>query len=86
MQIITDRLYGSANCALQYRRYDNRIVSDKVEGDERDRLFMSGASLFYDITPNVSVGTGVDCRHNFSNEGDQKYTDLIISGGLYSSF
>lgn len=85
IHLITDSLYGSANVGYEYKRYDNRNISDG-DDNQRDRLIMCGASLFYDITPNVSVGTGFDYKRNISNEGNQKYRDFIISSGIYSRF
>jgi len=86
IQLITDKFYASLNSGYQYKAYKNRIVSDRDRGDQRDRLLMCGASLFYDIAPAISIGTNFDYRKNFSNEGEQKYADYIISGGVYCSF
>lgn len=86
IHLITDKLYALANVGYQYTRYKNRIVSDIVSDDQRDHLLMSGASLFYDITPVATIGTNFNYRKNFSNEGEEKYTDYIISSGLYVKF
>ena len=85
IHLITDKLYGSANVGYQYKRYDNRNISDG-DDNQRDHLIMCGASLFYDIIPNVSIGTSFDYKKNISNEGNQKYTDYIIYSGIYSKF
>lgn len=86
IQLIMEELYGSVNLGYEYKRYDNRVVSDRVHGDQRDHLLMSGASLFYDITPNLSIGTNFDYRRNLSNEGNRKYKNYIISTGMYAKF
>lgn len=86
IQLITDKLYGSANFGYECEVYENRRVSDRSDDDQVNHLLMGGASLFYDITPLISVGTSFDYRKNFSNEGVQKYTDYIISSGIYCKF
>ena len=88
IQSITEKLYGLANIGYRYKRYEDRNVSDKPadDYDQRDHLIMSGASLFYDITPAVTIGANFDYRRNISNEGEQKYTDYILSSGVYTRF
>jgi hypothetical protein len=86
VHLITDSLYGSVNGGYQYKSYRNRSLSDDGADDQRDHLIMGGASIFYDIMPNVSIGTSFDYRKNFSNEGEQKYTDYIVSSGVYARF
>ncbi len=86
LHLITEKLYALASAGYQYSAYRNRVVSDKVEGDERDKLLMLGTSLFYDIKPDISVGLNLDYSRNFSNEGSEKYRDLIISSGLYWNY
>ncbi|MEA3305584.1 MAG: hypothetical protein U9R52_02085, partial [Candidatus Omnitrophota bacterium] len=85
VHLITDKLYGSANAGYQYKAYKNRSASGSSK-DQADHLLMCGTSIFYDITPALSIGTNFDYRKNFSNEGEQKYTDYIMSGGLYARF
>lgn len=83
--LITDKLYGSANFAYQYKAYNKRGVSDNVF-DQRDHLFIYGGSVFYDVIPSVSVGVSYDFRKNYSNENVQRYEDHIISSGIYCAF
>ena len=86
IQLITNKLYGSVNFGYELETYENRRVSDRADDDQINHLLMGGASLFYDITPLISVGTSFDYRKNFSNEGVMKYTDYIISSGIYCKF
>ncbi|MBL7071033.1 MAG: hypothetical protein ISS26_02530 [Candidatus Omnitrophica bacterium] len=86
LHLITDKFYALANAGYQYQVYRNRVVSDHVDGDERDKLLMCGASLFYDVKPGVSAGLNLDYSKNFSNEGEEKYQDLMISSGLYWNY
>jgi hypothetical protein len=83
--LITDKLYGTVNLGYRYKTYENRNVSDG-DDNQRDHLWMGGISLFYDLMPGLSIGTNFDYRRNFSNEGDQKYKDFIISSGVYRKF
>ncbi len=86
IRLINKKLYGLANFAYQYKAYIQRGVSDHPTEDQRDHLLMGGASLFYDITPKISLGTSLDYRKNFSNENEQAYEDYVVSSGLYYSF
>jgi len=86
LHLITEKLYALANAGYQYRAFRNRVVSDQVDGDQRDKLLMLGTSLFYDVKQDLSVGVNLDYSKNFSNEGDEKYQDLIISSGLYWNY
>lgn len=83
--LMTDKLYGLASFAYQYKGYNKRGVSDN-EFDQRDHLFIYGASIFYDVIPSVSIGTSFDFRKNHSNENVEKYEDYIISSGVYCTF
>jgi len=86
VHIITDKIYALLDGGYQFKSYDNRVVSDKVSGDQRDHLLMGGASIYYDILKNLSLGTNFDYRKNFSNENGQKYTDYVISCGVYYKY
>jgi hypothetical protein len=83
--VFTNKIYGSTSFAYQYKAYDKRSVGAQ-EFDQRDHLFIYGASLFYDIIPSISLGISVDLRENRSNENQQKYEDYIISSGVYAVF
>ena len=83
--LIIDKLYGTVNLGYQYKMYENRNVSDG-DDNQRDHMLMGGLSLFYDITPTLSIGANFDYRRNISNEGNQKYEDFIISSGIYRKF
>jgi len=83
--LLTDKLYGTASFAYQYKAYFKRSVSDN-EFDQRDHLFIYGTSIFYDVIPAVSVGTSFDFRKNYSNENSEKYEDYIVSSGVYCTF
>lgn len=84
--LITEKLYGSANFAYQYKEYDSRGVTHRNDEDQTDHTFFYGGSLFYDVTPKVSLGTTFDFTDNISNENDEKYEDMIVTGGVYVSF
>ena len=86
LHLITDSLYTLANVGYQYRAFRNRVVSDRDRGDQRDKLLMLGTSLFYDLKPGLSVGLNLDYSKNFSNEGDERYQDFIVSSGLYWNY
>jgi hypothetical protein len=86
IQLITDKLYGLVNIGYQYKTFENRNLTDNVRSHQKDHLLMCGTSLFYDIIPNIAIGTNFDYRKNISNEGARKYNDYIISGGLYAKF
>ncbi|MBL7069435.1 MAG: hypothetical protein ISS34_06215 [Candidatus Omnitrophica bacterium] len=83
--LITDKLYGMTSFTYQYKAYYKRSVSDR-EFDQRDHLFVYGGSLFYDVIPQVSIGTSFDYRKNHSGENVEQYEDYIISSGVYCSF
>jgi len=85
-RLITNKLYGTASFAYQYRSYDQRSVSDRGYKDQRDHLFVYSATLFYDIFPSISIGTSMDFRDNNSNENQQKYEDFVVSSGVYCVF
>ncbi|MBN1871101.1 MAG: hypothetical protein JW800_00860 [Candidatus Omnitrophica bacterium] len=86
IHFLTDKIFTRLNAGYQYKSYDNRVVSDQDRGDQRDHLLSAGVSLFYDLNKNISLGTNFDYRKNFSNENSQKYTDYIMSCGIYYTY
>lgn len=83
--ILTNKIYGTASFAYQYKAYEQRSVGAQ-DFDQRDNLYIYNTSLFYDIIPAVSLGMSFDYRENNSNENQQKYEDYIISSGIYAVF
>lgn len=83
--LITKKLYETLSFAYQYKAFEKRGVSDSDE-DQRDHLFIYGASVFYDVIPNVTVGASFDYRKNYSNENIERYDDYVISSGVYCYF
>lgn len=83
--LITKKLYETLSFAYQYKAYEKRGVSDSDE-DQRDHLFIYGASVYYDVIPNVTLGASFDYRKNYSNENVEKYDDYVISSGVYLYF
>ena len=84
-QFITDKLYETVDFTYQYKAYEKRGIPGSDE-DQRDHLFIYGASLFYDLTPHTSLGLTFDLKKNYSNDNAEQYEDMIISTGLYCAF
>ena len=86
--LVLDNLMVSANAGYQRTAYERRSVSDTIGEaiDQHDNLYTCGAAAFYDVTPNVSLGTTFDYSDNDSNELMDEYESMVVTGGVYCSF
>lgn len=85
--VITDKLYSSANFGYEYKAYRKRSQSDKLDHrNTREHIFSYGGSVYYDLTPKVSIGTTIDYIDYNSYENGDTFEDLTITSGVYCFF
>jgi hypothetical protein len=84
--LITKKLSAYASYYRQFRHYSGRTIPDDPTTCERDRGWVTSASLYYDFTKNATLGLNYSYRQNKSNYPAQKYSGSITSLGMYYRF
>jgi hypothetical protein len=82
----TDDIYTDVSLVYKYTRYKDRRTTEDPGQRERDHTYIFSASLYYDITKNMALGATYSYSENASNDPFQKYSESMISGGVYCSF
>lgn len=86
MFFFTDKFYTDVSLIYKYTWYRNRTTTQDASKKERDNTYMLNTSLYYDISKNITFGVTYSYSENVSNDPFQKYSDSIVSGGIYYSF
>jgi hypothetical protein len=86
MFFFTDRFYTNVSLTYKYTDYKDRRSTEDASRKERDHTYILNASLYYDISKNITVEATYSYSENVSNDPFQKYSGSIISGGIYYSF
>ena len=84
--LLTDKMRTSFSYYRQFRNYSDRTIPGDNTAAEKDRTWVSSASVFYDIYKNATLGLSYAYRQNLSNNPTQKYSGSITSLGLYCKF
>ena len=84
--LLTDKMSASFSYYRQFRNYSGRTIPGDYTRGEKDRTWVSSASLFYDIYKNTTLGLSYSYRQNLSNNPTEKYSGSITSLGLYCRF
>jgi hypothetical protein len=84
--LLTGKMSASFSYYRQFRNYSGRTIPGDATQAEKDRTWVSSASLFYDIYKNATLGLSYSYRQNLSNNPTQKYSGSITSLGLYCRF
>ncbi len=86
MFFFTDDIYTDVSLVYKYTRYKDRRTTEDPGQRESDHTYIFNSSLYYDITKNLALGVTYSYSENASNDPFQKYSESIISGGVYCSF
>ncbi len=86
LYLLTDKMTAILSVGHQRKHFIHRITQVDRTSLETDKIFTAGASLFYDIYKNTSVGLNYSYRENDSNDPIQEYSSSITSLGLYCRF
>ena len=84
--LLTDKMSASFSYYRQFRNYTDRTIPDDNTLAEKDRTWVTTASLFYDISKSTTLGLNYSYRQNLSNNPSEKYSGSITSLGLYCRF
>ncbi|MDD4879051.1 MAG: hypothetical protein PHR22_01170 [Candidatus Omnitrophica bacterium] len=84
--LLTDKMSTSFSYYRQFRNYPGRTLLEDPTRGEKDRTWVTSASVFYDIYKNATLGLSYSYRQNLSNNPTQKYSGSITSLGLYCRF
>ena len=84
--LLTDKMSTSLSYYRQFRNYEDRTIPGDNTRGEKDRTWVTTASLYYDIYKNATLGLSYSYRQNLSNNPTQKYSGSITSLGLYCRF
>ncbi|KPK42240.1 MAG: hypothetical protein AMJ78_03250 [Omnitrophica WOR_2 bacterium SM23_29] len=84
--LLTDKMTAILSAGHQRKHFIHRITRVDNTKLETDKIFTAGASIFYDIYKNVSLGLNYFYRENDSNDPIQEYSGSITSLGLYCRF
>ena len=84
--LLTDKMSASFSYYRQFRNYTDRTIPGDNTAAEKDRTWVSSASVFYDIYKNATLGLSYSYRQNLSNNPIEKYSGSITSLGLYCRF
>ncbi len=84
--LLTDKMSTSFSYYRQFRNYSGRTIPGDNTRGEKDRTWVTSASVFYDLYKNTSLGLSYSYRQNLSNNPTQKYSGSITSLGLYCRF
>ena len=84
--LLTDKMSTSLSYYRQFRDYSDRTIPGDNTVGEKDRTWVTTASLYYDIRKNTTLGLNYSYRQNLSNNPAQKYSGSIASLGLYCRF
>jgi len=84
--LLTDKMSTSLSYYRQFRNYSDRTIPEDNTVGEKDRTWVTTASLYYDIYKNTTLGLNYSYRQNLSNNPVQKYSGSIASLGLYCRF
>lgn len=84
--LITNKMSAYLSYYRQFKNYSDRTIPGDNTYGEKDRTWVTAASLFYDISKNTTLGLNYSYRQNLSNNPAQKYSGSITSLGLYCRF
>jgi len=84
--LFTDKMTAIFSVGHQRKHYDHRVTQVDNTKCETDNIVTAGASIFYDIYKNASLGLNYFYRENDSNDPIQEYSGSITSLGLYCRF
>ena len=84
--LITDKMSTYLSYYRQFKDYSDRTIPGDTTYGEKDRTWVTTASLFYDISKSTTLGLNYSYRQNLSNNPVQKYSGTITSLGLYCRF
>lgn len=84
--LITGKMSTYLSYYRQFRNYSDRTIPGDNTYAEKDRTWVTSASLFYDISKSTTLGFNYAYRQNLSNNPIQKYSGSITSLGLYCRF
>ncbi|MGB2630877.1 MAG: hypothetical protein WBD17_06610, partial [Candidatus Omnitrophota bacterium] len=86
MYFLTDNLYTDVSFVYRHYWYDDRRSTEKSWELVRDNTFIATLALYYDVTKNITLEATYSYTENTSNDPFNKFTDSIVSGGIYFSF
>lgn len=86
MYFFTEKLYTDVSLVYKYIHYKDRRSTDNINKKERDNNYIFAASMYYDLTKNLTLEVTYSYSQNNSNDPFQAYSGSIVTGGVSLSF